>query len=261
MRSFRQKEIIDILERERIINTAATARQFGVSIETIRRDLDQLEKQGILRKTYGGAELCSKTPVLPTPLESRRTAGHSSKVAIAARAAEYVPDNCTTIALDAGSTVFELCRNLREKSGLIIISVDVHSAAELLYNGNLNNKVYMIGGFLTPDGTASGTYAKEFLNSISGIDIFFTSTDGASPEDGLSTDETYINDLKKRYLKKAKKRIAMVDHSKFMRKGFYRMCDFSDIDVVITDSKTPSEIIQKLRRMGTTVDVVDVPDM
>ena len=54
MRSFRQKEIIDILERERVINTAATAQQFGVSIETIRRDLDQLEKQGILRKTYGG---------------------------------------------------------------------------------------------------------------------------------------------------------------------------------------------------------------
>ena len=258
MRSFRQKEIIDILERERVINTAATAQQFGVSIETIRRDLDQLEKQGILRKTYGGAELCSKTPVLPAPLESRRAAEHSAKVALALRAAEYVPDNCT-VTLDAGSTVQELCRYLREKSGLIVMTVDIHSAAELLYQGSGQNKVYMIGGFLTPDGTASGTYAKEFLNSISGVDIFLTSTDGASPEEGLSTDETYINELKRRYIKKAKKRIAMVDHSKFMRKGFYRMCDFSDIDVVITDSQTPPEIIEKLRRMGTVVDVVSVP--
>ena len=97
------------------------------------------------------------------------------------------------------------------------------------------------------------------MNSISGVDIFLTSTDGASPEEGLSTDETYINELKRRYIKKAKKRIAMVDHSKFMRKGFYRMCDFSDIDVVITDSQTPPEIIEKLRRMGTVVDVVSVP--
>ncbi len=255
MKSLRQKNIISLLERDLIINTAELAQHFDVSIETIRRDLDQLEKQGVLKKTYGGAELKTQPHIWPAPLKKRRESFRSSKAAIAARAATYIPDNCT-IALDAGTTNLELCPYLNEKKNMIIISSDIHSANELLVSET--NKVYMMGGFLTPDGTSSGSYAKEFLGSISGIDIFFTATDGASPEDGLSTDEANINDLKKRYIKKAKKCIAMVDHSKFFRKGFYRMCDFSDIDVLITDSETPAEIIATLRRMGTTVDVVDI---
>lgn len=172
------------------------------------------------------------------------------------RAAEYVNNNCT-VALDAGTTVLELCKFLCKKQDLIVISNDIHSSAELLSAGN--NKIYMMGGFLTPDGTSSGTFAKEFLNNIAGIDVFIFSTDGASLEDGLSTDEASINDVKKLYIKKAKKRIAMIDHSKFSKRAFYKMCDFIDIDVLVTDSETPSDIIQKLRRLGTQVDIVEIP--
>jgi DeoR/GlpR family transcriptional regulator of sugar metabolism len=161
------------------------------------------------------------------------------------------------VALDAGTTVLELCKFLCKKQDLIVISNDIHSSAELLSAGN--NKIYMMGGFLTPDGTSSGTFAKEFLNNIAGIDVFIFSTDGASLEDGLSTDEASINDVKKLYIKKAKKRIAMIDHSKFSKRAFYKMCDFIDIDVLVTDSETPSDIIQKLRRLGTQVDIVEIP--
>ena len=255
MKSFRQKELIDILEKNHVINTAEMAEHFNVSIETIRRDLDQLEKQGVLKKTYGGAELRMKPQVWPAPLKKRREISHESKAALAARVIEYIPDGCT-IALDAGTTIFELCKHLCKKKNLIIISGDIHSAGELLSGGN--NKVYMMGGFLTPDGTSSGTFAKEFFNNIGGIDIFLCSTDGAHPEDGLSTDEAGINELKKRYLKRAKTNIAIIDHSKFMKKAFYKMCDFSELDLVITDSKTPPEIIQTLRRANVEVDIVDV---
>lgn len=255
MKSFRQKEMIEMLSKEGMITTTAAAKHFGVSIETIRRDLDQLEKQGIVKKTYGGAELQAQPHVWPAPLKKRMESYRDSKAAIAARAASYVPNNCT-IALDAGTSILELCPYLKEREKLIIISSDVHSSAELLTAGN--NKVYIMGGFLTPDGTSSGTFAKEFLNNITGIDVFLFSTDGADLEDGLSTDEAGINTLKKLYLKKAKKRIAMIDHSKFSKKAFYRMCSFSDIDVLITDSLTPPDIIEHIRRRGTKVDVVTV---
>lgn len=65
--------------------------------------------------------------------------------------------------------------------------------------------------------------------------------------------------MKKQYIKKAKTKIALIDHSKFSKKGFYRLCDFSDIDLLITDSETPSEIIGRIRECGTQVDVVSVP--
>lgn len=244
-----------MLEKEKVINTIQVASHFGVSVETIRRDLDQLEGQGILKKIYGGAELRPKTKVLPSPLDKRRILQHGAKTAIARRAAEYISDR-STVALDAGSTIFELCKCLHDKKDLIIISGDIHSAGELLASGH--RKVFMMGGFLTPDGTSNGTFAKDFFNSISSIDFFVTSTDGATPEDGLSTDEEGINNLKKRYLKKATTSIAMIDHTKFMKKGFYKLCDFSEIDIVITDSLTPSDILDKIRESGPSVDIVSV---
>lgn len=255
MKSHRQKEIVEMLTRKGVIVTAEIAKEFDVSIETIRRDLDQLEKQGLIKKIYGGAELKIRQHVWASPLQKRIETFHDSKAAIAAHAATYVPEKCT-VALDAGTTTLELCSHLNEKKDLIILASDVHSAAELIVPKT--NRVYMMGGFLSPDGTSSGTFAKEFFNYISGIDVFLFSTDGADPEEGLSTDEAGINDLKKRYLKNSQMRIAMIDHSKFQKKAFYKMCPFSEIDVLITDSLTPDDIVESIRRRGTKVDVVDV---
>ena len=100
MKSLRQKNIIAMLEQDLIVNTAELAQRFDVSIETIRRDLDQLEKQGILKKTYGGAELKTKPHMWPAPLKKRMESLRDTKAAIAAHAATYIPDKCT-IALDA----------------------------------------------------------------------------------------------------------------------------------------------------------------
>lgn len=255
MKTDRQKEMVRILTEEKLINTVQMAQRFGVSVETIRRDFNQLEKQGILVKNYGGAELkVHEGPYLP-PLVIRHGIFHAAKAAIAAQAVQYIPDNAT-IALDAGSTIFELCKQLKRKKELIVICGDIHSAGEILSSSS--NKVYMMGGFLTSNGTSSGTFAAEVLDNISEIDIFLCSTDGASAEDGLSTDESNINNLKKQFIKKARTKIALIDHSKFSKKGFYRMCGFSDIDILITDSETPSDIIDSIREYGTKVDVVTV---
>lgn len=252
MKSFRQKELVDILQRDKLINTKEMARHFDVSIETLRRDLDQLEKQGIINKTYGGAELKPQPQIMPSPLESRRASFHAAKAQIAAAAAAHVPNGCT-IALDAGSTVYELCPYLNEKQGLTIVCGDIHTAAKLLENRR--NKVYMMGGFLTPDGTSNGTFAKEFFSSIAGIDLFLCSTDGAGLDEGLSCDEAGINDLKKRYLKSAGRKIALLDHSKFMRRGFYKTCEFTDLDLLITDQEVPESVLDHIRRTGIAVEV------
>lgn len=254
MKSFRQKQLYDILERDHMINTAAVAEHFGVSIETIRRDLNQLEKQGVLRKTYGGAELRAAPPIVPPQVELHRESYHDIKTALAARTAQYVPDG-STIALDAGSTVLEVCKFLKEKRDLVIICGDVFTAAELLGS---RHRIYMMGGFLAPDGSSSGSFAKEFLNNITTIDVFISSADGANPDDGLSTNETGNNELKKRYIRKAKTRVVMVDHSKFTRNAFYKTCNYSDIDYLVTDSDTPAATVEKIRRLGTEVDLVSI---
>lgn len=252
MKSIRQNELIAILERDKIVKTKELARHFDVSIETIRRDLDQLEKQGIINKTYGGAELSPQTKIMPSPLVTRRVSFQSEKIAIAAKVAEHIPNRCT-IALDAGSTINELCPYLNKKEDLIIVCSDIHTAVRLLENPS--NKIYMMGGFLTPDGTSNGTFVKEFFNNISRIDIFICASDGANPDEGLSCDEAGINELKKRYLRRAGTKIAMMDHSKFMHSGFYKTCDFQDLDLLITDSKAPEDTLARIRRNGVEIEI------
>ena len=256
MKGFRQNKIIELLQEERMVNTAQLAERFRVSIATIRRDLDAMEQLGLLKKTYGGAERYVPDGECGLePLHMRKQYLREVKSAIAERASGFITDDCT-IALDAGSTILELCKHLCARRNLIVISGDINSAAELLSSGG--HRVYMMGGFLTPYGTSSGAFAKEFLNSIATIDFFVFSTDGAMPSDGLTTNEDGINELKKLYLRKANKKIAIVDHSKFQKKGFYKMCDFSDIDVLITDSVTPDDILEKLRKEIPTVEVVSI---
>ena len=249
MKSSRQKEILQILERDKVVSAAYLAEFFNVSIATIRRDFDQLEKQCALKKTYGGAELRDPpAPAWPS-LSLRINSFAEAKQAIAETALQYIPDHCT-VALDSGSTTSELCRLLSARKNLIIICSDLHNAELALTSGN---RIYMMGGFLTTDGTSNGSFAREFLANLGGVDLFISSTDGADPEDGLTTNEAGINELKRQYLKRAKKTIVLVDSSKFRQKGFYKTCDFSDIDLLITDPATPADIVEKIRSFGTQV--------
>ncbi|MBQ1391614.1 MAG: DeoR/GlpR transcriptional regulator [Firmicutes bacterium] len=243
MKSSRQMEIIDILKRDKIVSTAVLASRFNVSIETIRRDLDYLEKQYLLKKIYGGAELYHTNSENVPPLPTRNIQAHAEKEAIAEAARDLIPENIT-LALDAGSTIGALCQLLNCRNDLTIICTDVHNAAQLLPSGS---RIYMMGGFLTLDGTSSGTQAREFLSSINDIDLFLFSTDGINPAGGITNDDTLINDLKKRLIKKSRQKILLADHTKFNTKGFYKTCDFTEIDVLITDTGTPADVIASVR--------------
>ncbi len=253
MKSFRQNKLLDILQKDKIIKTKAMADYFSVSIETIRRDLDQMEEQGLINKIYGGAELCPQAEVAPSPLLARRGSMQPVKAALAKKAAEHIPNRCT-IALDAGSTIYELCPYLNQREDLIIICSDVHTAARLLENPN--NKVYLMGGFLTSDGTSKGTFSESFFDNISRIDIFVCATDGAIPEEGLTCDASGINDLKKKYLRTAAKRIAVLDHTKFKHSGFYKTCDFEEMDILITDSDAPEDALKIIKKNDLKIEIV-----
>ena len=255
LKTSRQSIIIQRLEQDKFVSTTALANEFKVSVETIRRDLEQMERIGVARKVYGGAELSdSHAPNWPS-FATRSMSFPEAKAAIGRRAADFIPDS-STLALDVGSTITQLCRMLPQKKDLIIICNDVQSANQLI--NTTDHKIYMMGGFLSPDGVSSGPYIREFFQSISDIDIFVCSTDGLSPEEGLTTNRERTYEMERRYIKKAKRTILLADHSKFSQRGFYKMCDIRDIDLIITDSETPSAIVDQIRESGTEVEVVEL---
>lgn len=256
MKSLRTKQILDILKRDGVVNTIALAEQFDVSIETIRRDFNYLENLDVIKKVYGGAELKSPlAPAIPS-LQSRQHHMTATKKALGERAATHIPDG-SVVVLDSGTTVFECAKQMAGKKGMNYICADIHSATELLSQGNPD--VYILGGKLTAAGTSSGAFAREFFASISDVDFLVMSAEGADPDTGLSNDEISSNQVKQRCLQRAQKTILLLDHTKFAHRGFYKTCDFSDVDILITDSGTPQTIINRIRNLGVAVDVVECP--
>lgn len=248
LKNVRHKNIIEILERDGFIGTEDISEKFNVSLATARRDLDELENKGILKKKYGGAEAVSDTLFMLGSFTDRQHSSHSEKLRMASLASEMVPDN-SIVALDAGSTVYELCTLLKEKNGLTIICSDIHSASCLL-SGNSGNRVYFMGGFLTKDGSSTCDFAEKNLSMIAGIDMFFLSGDSASVTDGVSSKDYALNELNRCYFKKAKKTIALIDSTKFQRKGFYRTCGLDELDLLIVDDNLSDETMAELREKG-----------
>ena len=253
-KSIRQDEILQLLEKDGFVSTSQMAAHYGVSIETIRRDLDIFEKRGIATKVYGGAKLTNSQPSPWPSYDVRMESFPDAKMAIAVQALTHIPGSCT-IALDVGSTITEFCKQLIHRDDLIVICNDIQCASLLFKAGK--HQIYVLGGFLSDVGSTSGAFIREFFSTISDIDYYVCSTDGISLEGGLTTNRERTNDLKRQYIRKAKSTIVLADHSKFTQRGFYKLCELSDIDLLITDSATPGELVEKIRQSGVPVEIAE----
>ena len=257
MKSLRQKKIIDLLMRDGAVKISELQSSLGVSIETIRRDFNQLEKEGFLIKTYGGAMANQQVYVKPDLDTWQKRMGSSiqEKRVIALRALEHIADG-SLLAMDSGTTTFELAKHLDKCKGITVITNDINSAEAILRSGT--NQVFLLGGMVTTNGSTNGYLAKQVLNSFSQIDMYVFSCDGVTIEDGFTTSSLENNELKRMLAEKAEKRIALVDHTKFGKKSLFKISGLEHIDVVITDSLTPQAMIDRIREKGIPVDVIPV---
>ncbi len=119
MKSVRQNGTMKLLLMERSLKTEDLARRLNISVETIRRDINELEAEKVIKKVYGGIELIpdSRRVTEMAEWEARLTNCHTEKVQIASRALEFIPDGAT-VALDIGTTTYELSNLLTEKQPL-----------------------------------------------------------------------------------------------------------------------------------------------
>lgn len=132
MKNKRQSEILKLLFSEQSLKTEYLSSYFGVSIETIRRDINELSRSGMIKKVYGGIRL-NHDSMQMAALENwneRLTNFHEEKIKIATKALEFISDN-SVIALDIGTTTYELSRLLSAKKDLSIITNSLYIASEL----------------------------------------------------------------------------------------------------------------------------------
>src|SRR4029453_4609159 len=242
--SDRSEQILQELLRHGEVSVDGLAKSYGVSAATIRRDLSELERQGLLRRVHGGA-----SPVAPmfyspfrhlSSFQEQEEKCAAEKRQIGLTAASIISDG-ETIALGAGTTTTQLARCIRHRKGITIITNAVNIAMELSHLPDI--KVSMTGGSLSGDWFALvGDVAQRNVGEIF-YDKAFIGVDGAHAEHGMTTNYPDKEATHRAMMRQARQRIVLADHRKIGMIGRSLIWPTSDIDKLIVDKSTPDEAI------------------
>lgn len=254
MKSERQARLKQLFISQKQLGIHEICSTFGISVETARRDLASLEKDGAIRRVYGGGVLVDNTSV-PNPMPpyaSRIIHNSSEKENIAEVIVQQLEDN-TTIALDSGTTILSVAKLLHLRKNLNIITNDVHIASEL--STHTAHKIYLVGGLLRRDDLITGGFmSQEFMENFSHIDTAVMTADGFI--DGMADFNVDMGSLKKAMIRKARRVFVSVDHTKFTTRALNKVCGLKDIDLVVTGNEAPAASINALRSAGVKVILV-----
>lgn len=253
MKMQRIQEMKKLFINKKNVTNKELCETFGVSIETVRRDLDALQSEGFIRKVYGGASLAelSDTAIAIDEWSVRINTNAESKFLMAQKVVELIPDG-STIFLDSGTSVYEVSTMMAQKKSLTVLTNSIRVTEVLGMNPAI--MVYFIGGVIQPDLLASsGIFASEFLSNFYHIDYAVISCDGFIPTVGSTEQSLSISLLKKQILEKTEKTILVVDHSKFGVSGSCFCCPISKITTIVTDSQTDQEEIAELQKKAINV--------
>jgi DeoR family glycerol-3-phosphate regulon repressor len=256
----RQTFLVDAARKRGVLVVSDVAAELGVSEMTIRRDLVELERDGTLIRTHGGA--MAPEGAVPTPIDrdepafdARLRRNDEAKRRIAVAAAELVGSR-QTIALDVGSTTYRLAELLRERTNLRFFTSSLR-AATLLANAKLD--VHMPGGQVRgEEPSASGSTALEQFERF-WFDIAFIGVSGVT-SDGLFDYSPDDSELKRLYLRRSSLKVVICDSSKFQRMSLVHVSDFAAIDTLVTDAPPPEDIAAALVAARVETHIVGTAD-
>jgi DeoR/GlpR family transcriptional regulator of sugar metabolism len=234
-----------LIRQNGVIRIEELCRQMGVSPATMRRDLDQLERVGVIRRVHGGA--VSVESRLEEPMFDDKTslaAGEKQRIAAAALA--FVEPH-ETVYLDGGSTVLELARLLRERSDITVVTNSLRAGQELAGHGP---RLILIGGeFRRLSQTMVGPLTRLLLQELH-LDKVFMGTIGMTVKEGLTTTDPSEAFTKELVMRQARQVFVLADSSKVGKVAFARAGRLDDVDVIITDAKVSREFARELADKG-----------
>lgn len=247
----RHEHILDALARTGRVSVADLAAELDVTPETIRRDLDALEKAGHVRRVHGGAVSASRASLAETTVLERTERHTAAKRAIAQAALALVPPTFTgSILLDAGTTTGAFADALaawQPASGTAPLTVYTNSVPiAALLHGNANLIVRIIGG--TVRGVTSAAVGPTAVAQLADIrpDIAFLGTNGVSAEFGLSTPDETEAAAKAAMVHAARRVVVLADSSKLDAESLVRFACLDEIDTLITDAAPAPDLAESL---------------
>ena len=232
----RRREILARLNASGKVLVSELARDFGVTEETIRRDLEKLDAEGLASKTYGGA-VSRQNSALDLPYNVRAGVNVVQKQIISELAASLIQDGAR-IMLDASSTALYVLKKLKEKKDLTVITNSVNILLELADKSDWT--VLSTGGALKKGALSlNGSSAEKMIKSYH-VDTAIFSCSGLDTELGATDSNEAHSLIKQAMIASADKKILVLDNEKFDKKSFVSFCPLDSIDAVVTDCQ-PSE--------------------
>ena len=233
MQQERRRQLLAILEKEHSASVHSLSARLYASEASVRRDVAALEKEGLVRRVYGGV-LLSKYENAVVPLAVRDDDHAAAKELLARRAAAMVGDD-ETIFLDASSTVRRMVRHLRGRKGLTIITNNQRIFDELEH---CEARVYCTGGeYSRENHVFAGPAAERFVRSVTADWLFFSSQ-GISEDGEVSDYSEQETSLRRAMIERSHKRVCLMDASKLGRRCAFSLCSREEIDVLLCDAKT-----------------------
>lgn len=239
----RLNDIMEIIRKKKSVSSKYLCNKLHCSVSTMRRDLITLEKQGLLRRTHGGAILTTHLENNEPSYYFRQSTNIKEKQYIANLALDFVGPGMS-IFLDSSSTVMQLVPYLKTIPNLVVITNGLRTALELSEGNNESLKVFVTGGEVKSNSSAVISSTSDSIFSAFRFNLAVFSCRGID-KDGIYEASLNQAGIKQEMMSKAQQTILLADNQKFDSTHFFRIGGFADYDAIITDQK-PSENYQTI---------------
>jgi DeoR family fructose operon transcriptional repressor len=245
----RQHAIYMLALQQGSVDVADLARRYGVTTETIRRDLSDMQSRQLLRRVHGGAVPVERMNHEPM-VEARDMVNAEEKLRIATRAVEEVPERGAVI-IDSGSTGQRLAEVFPVDRDVHVVTNSLITALTLSRRGL--RELTVLGGAVRTKRHAmvDDTTRAELQHMV--FDTVFMSCDGLSFQHGLTTPYREEHTIKRTMIERSRRLVAMVDQSKFGNVQMFSFAPFDEIDVLVTDTRVDPEAVDFLTSHGISV--------
>lgn len=249
LKSLRQKNIVDLLSFSQAMSVAELSEKLNSSMMTIRRDLECLEQQGIVKKLHGGAVLVKEDAIQPS-FEQRISESGTEKRNIGKAAAGLIKRG-SIVFFDAGTTTLAAVESIPADLEFTAITTGLITAFELCKKPKAN--VINIGGYIHNTSYSAINHISVEMIKRFNADMVFISTKAVSFPEGTFESLLHLIEVKQAMVSVSREVILLADHSKFETKSLSLSIPLKQIHILITDKKTPEDMLNKIQAMGVRV--------
>ena len=247
----RQQAIAGLVAQRGRVAVTAVAERFGVTTETVRRDLALLERSGMLRRVHGGAVPTNALTVLEPGLGERGATRTEHKRRIAAAALDLVPEADGSLILDGGSSTAALADALPAGRRLLVVTNSVPISHRLSAAPGIN--LHVLGGRVR--GITQTAVGESTVAALADLraDVVFLGANGVTGSHGFSTPDETEAASKRAMVRAAQRVVVLADSSKLGREHLVRFAGVEDVDVLVTDDEADPDVVAEIESHGIEV--------